>query len=132
MTELLPGVDGLGALTVFVTDVDAEADFCARVLGLPELYRDEQSVVFGLGATAVNLLRADHAQELVAPAASHAVGAPAQMVLTLWVFDADAACAELRQRGAELLNGPLDRPWGKRTAAFSSPSGLIWEVAQDL
>src|SRR5206468_12511116 len=28
-----------------------------------------------------------------------------------------------------LLNGPIDRPWGMRTAAFADPDGHIWEVA---
>jgi uncharacterized glyoxalase superfamily protein PhnB len=31
-----------------------------------------------------------------------------------------------------LLNGPIDREWGKRTASFTDPDGNIWEVAQDL
>ena len=30
----------------------------------------------------------------------------------------------------ELLNGPLDRPWGVRTASFSDPGGHIWEIAR--
>jgi uncharacterized glyoxalase superfamily protein PhnB len=28
-----------------------------------------------------------------------------------------------------LLNGPMNRPWGIRTAAFTDPDGHIWEVA---
>ena len=51
------------------------------------------------------------------------------MQLTLGVDDVDAACAELAARGVELLNGPMDRPWGIRTAAFADPSGHIWELA---
>jgi uncharacterized glyoxalase superfamily protein PhnB len=31
-----------------------------------------------------------------------------------------------------LLNGPLDRPWGVRTATFTDPDGHIWEIAQEL
>jgi uncharacterized glyoxalase superfamily protein PhnB len=54
------------------------------------------------------------------------------MLLSLWVGDVDAACVELRRRGVRLLNGPVDRPWGKRTAAFADPAGAVWEVAQDL
>jgi lactoylglutathione lyase len=30
----------------------------------------------------------------------------------------------------ELLNGPMDRPWGIRTASFLDPGGHIWEIAQ--
>jgi hypothetical protein len=30
---------------------------------------------------------------------------------------------------SELLNGPIDRPWGIRTASFRAPGGHIWEIA---
>ena len=29
----------------------------------------------------------------------------------------------------ELVNGPIDSPWGLRTAAFADPDGHVWEVA---
>ena len=31
-----------------------------------------------------------------------------------------------------LVDGPMDRPWGIRTAAFADPGGHIWEIAQTL
>ena len=43
--------------------------------------------------------------------------------------DCRAACEELKARGVELLNGPMDRPWGIRTASFRDPGGHIWEIA---
>jgi uncharacterized glyoxalase superfamily protein PhnB len=52
--------------------------------------------------------------------------------LTIEVNDADAVCAQLEQRGVQLINGPIDRPWGRRTAAFADPAGHLWEVAQVL
>ncbi|WP_432485497.1 VOC family protein [Kineococcus esterisolvens] len=132
MNDPLPGTEALGALTVFVSDVDAEATFHRDVLGMPLAFADADSVVLMLGSTALNLLSIEAADELVAPAASSPVTPQVQALLTLWVDDVDAACAELARRGVALLNGPLDRPWGKRTAAFSSPGGLLWEIAQDL
>jgi uncharacterized glyoxalase superfamily protein PhnB len=39
-------------------------------------------------------------------------------------------CTELARRGVELLNGPLDREWGMRTASFTDPDGHIWEIAE--
>ena len=50
--------------------------------------------------------------------------------LTLPVDDVDAMCKELAARGVTLLNGPVDRPWGIRTASFRDPGGHIWEIAQ--
>ncbi|WP_435808255.1 VOC family protein [Streptomyces antibioticus] len=44
--------------------------------------------------------------------------------------DVDAMCKELTSRGVTLLNGPMDRPWGIRTASFKDPGGHIWEIAQ--
>jgi uncharacterized glyoxalase superfamily protein PhnB len=46
------------------------------------------------------------------------------------VDDVDAMCAELAERGVKLLNGPMDRPWGVRTASFMDPAGHIWEIAR--
>jgi uncharacterized glyoxalase superfamily protein PhnB len=51
------------------------------------------------------------------------------MQLTLEVDDVDAVCAQLAERGVTLLNGPLDRPWGVRTATFRDPAGHVWEIA---
>jgi uncharacterized glyoxalase superfamily protein PhnB len=48
------------------------------------------------------------------------------------VDDADEAARELATRGVTLLNGPMDREWGLRTAAFADPDGHIWEVASKL
>ena len=41
----------------------------------------------------------------------------------------DAVCDDLVARGVRLVNGPMDRPWGPRTACFADPSGHIWEIA---
>ncbi|HEY8646383.1 MAG TPA: VOC family protein [Gaiellaceae bacterium] len=57
-------------------------------------------------------------------------GAGARMQFTMEVADVDAMCEELVSRGAELLNGPMDTPWGIRTASFRDPGGHIWELAQ--
>jgi uncharacterized glyoxalase superfamily protein PhnB len=50
-----------------------------------------------------------------------------------WPIDidnVDATCAELARRGVQLLDGPMDRPWGIRTASFMDPGGHIWEIAK--
>jgi uncharacterized glyoxalase superfamily protein PhnB len=78
----------------------------------------------------VNLLDVTQAPGLVAPAGVGASDAGARFQFTLSVDDVDATCEEFRQRGAELLNGPVDRPWGIRTAGFRNPGGHIWEIAR--
>ena len=32
----------------------------------------------------------------------------------------------------DFVLGPIDRPWGVRTAAFADPDGYLWEIAQQL
>ncbi len=112
--------NGLGALSLFVEDLDTVTVFYRDVLDLELVYQDDVSSVLDLGGTLINLLAVGAAPGLVAPAKAVPVGAAAQMMLSLFVEDVDAVCANLRERGVALLNGPLDRPWGKRTAAFRS------------
>lgn len=126
------GAGGLGALTLFVEDVTEAAAFYSGVLQLREVFRDDVSTVFQLGPTMLNVLQVAAAAEVVAPAQPEAVGATPRMLLSLWVEDVDAVVQALQERGLVLLNGPVDRPWGKRTAAFTDPAGLVWELAQDL
>ena len=125
-------VAGLGALTLFVEDLAAVTAFYRDVLRLEAVHDDDVSTVFDLGGTLLNVLDVSAAGDVVAPARPVAVGEAPQMLLSLWVEDVDAACQELQHRGVVLLNGPVDRPWGKRTAAFHDPAGAVWELAQDL
>jgi catechol 2,3-dioxygenase-like lactoylglutathione lyase family enzyme len=121
---------GLQAITLFTDDLATTKAFYLEVFGLPVHFEDDVSCVFDFDGTLINLLSADAAGELVAPAPIGAADGSARMQLTLEVDDVDAMCAELRRRGVELLNGPMDRPWGIRTAAFRDPAGFVWEIAK--
>jgi catechol 2,3-dioxygenase-like lactoylglutathione lyase family enzyme len=123
---------GLGALTLFVEDRNPVTTFYRDVLGLRTLFEDDVSAVFDLGGTMLNVLAVTAAAEVVAPARPAAVGATPRMLLSLWVEDVDAVCRDLQERDVVLLNGPVDRSWGKRTAAFTDPAGAVWEIAQDI
>ena len=120
---------GIAAITLFVEDLDAARQFYRDVFGLPVFFEDPNSAVFQFGATLVNLLRVTEAPELIEPATVARPEAGSRHVFTLEVDDVDAQCAELTARGVELLNGPMDRPWGPRTASFRDPAGHIWEIA---
>jgi uncharacterized glyoxalase superfamily protein PhnB len=41
-------------------------------------------------------------------------------------------CAELAERGASIIYGPIDRPWGVRAAAFLDPDGYVWAFSADI
>jgi catechol 2,3-dioxygenase-like lactoylglutathione lyase family enzyme len=122
---------GIGAITLFVEDLDVAKEFYERAFGLPLYFGDEDSAVYRFGGTLINLLKISAARELIDPADVAAPESGARAQLTVHVEDVDALCAELTARGIELLNGPMDRPWGPRTAAFVDPSGHIWELAQE-
>jgi len=121
---------GIGAITLFVEDLDAAKRFYVEVFGLPLMFEDGDSAVFDFGNTIINLLKTTAARELIDPAVVAIREAGSRLQLTIEVDDVDAMCAELATRGVVLLNGPRDRPWGVRTAAFSDPGGHIWEIAK--
>jgi len=123
-------VKGISAITLFVDDLAAAKQFYGRVFGLPVIFEDSVSTVFKFGNTLVNLLKSSEAKELIEPAVVARREAGSRFVLTINVDDVDAMCAQLTGRGVELLNGPLDRPWGVRTASFTDPGGFIWEIAK--
>jgi catechol 2,3-dioxygenase-like lactoylglutathione lyase family enzyme len=121
---------GVGAITLFVEDLPATKEFYRAVFGLPVHYEDDVSVVFKFGETLINLLQSSEAAELIAPEPVAARGSGSRLQLTINVSDVDAVCAELERQGVKLLNGPMDRPWGVRTAAFRDPAGHVWEIAK--
>ena len=123
---------GIRAITLFVEDLEEAKNFYREVFGLPVLFEDANSAVFEFGNTLANLLKAEAATGLVQPASVAAREAGVRFQLTIEVEDVDATCREVTARGAQLLNGPMDRPWGVRTASFRDPGGHIWEIAQPL
>lgn len=124
--------NAIEVVTLFVEDIDAARAFYRKVFAPEVVSEDEVSSVLGFSGAMINLLQATEAPELVAPAAVASAGSGARLLLTVKVGDVDAVCAALRSTGVALLNGPVDRPWGRRTAAFADPSGHLWEVAQEL
>lgn len=121
---------GISAITLLVEDLAATKQFYLDVFGLPVHFEDEVSAVFRFRDTLINLLQVSEAPELIAPARVAPPDAGARFQFTIEVDDVDATCADLAARGVELLNGPIDRPWGIRTAAFQDPAGYIWEIAK--
>jgi lactoylglutathione lyase len=118
------------AVTLIVEDLPAAKEFYLRVFGLPVDYEDANSAVFKFGDILINLLKTSAASALVEPARIADPEAGSRCVFTIHVDDVDAMCTELTARGVELLNGPLDRSWGIRTASFIDPGGHIWEIAK--
>jgi catechol 2,3-dioxygenase-like lactoylglutathione lyase family enzyme len=119
----------VGAITMFVDDPKRSKEFYERVFEVSPVFEDDDSVAFEFENLIVNLLVERAAPELIEPTPVAGREAGERFQLTIWVEDADAVVEQLRSAGAELLNGPIDRPWGMRTAAFADPDGHVWEVA---
>lgn len=128
----MPIPNDIEVVTLFVDDIERAKVFYREIFEPKVIYQDAVSCVMRFAGAAVNLLQASEAAPLTepVPVAPSALGA--RVLLTIKVQDVDAVCAILRDRGVRLLNGPIDRPWGRRTAAFADPSGHVWEVAADL
>jgi catechol 2,3-dioxygenase-like lactoylglutathione lyase family enzyme len=121
-------VKGIDAITLFVEGLPAARQFYQDVFDLPIFFEDDNSAVFQFGETVINLLDIRQAPELIAPGSVAPPEPGSRMQFTIAVDDVDAMCAELSKRGVELLNGPMDRAWGIRTASFRDPAGHIWEI----
>ena len=129
MTEVGSWPSGIFAITLFVEDLDGREAVLrgglrpaggvrGRRLGRVQLREhDHQPAEDRGGAGTHRACRGGNRE------------AGARLQFTIQVDDVDAMCAELTERGVELLNGPMDRPWGIRTASFRDPGGHIWEIA---
>ena len=124
-----PWPKGIAAITLFVEDLEEAKQFYREVFGLPVFFEDHDSAVFRFGDTLVNLLKIENAPELIGPAVVAPRGAGVRFQFTLEVDDVDAMCVKLAAHGVKLVNGPMDRPWGPRTASFMDPGGHVWEIA---
>ena len=122
----------VNVITLFAEDLAGTRSFYEEVLGLPVIFEEKNTVIFKFENVMINLVQVSRAPELIAPTPVASPKGGSRFVLAMFVDDVDAACAELARHGVALLNGPIDRPWGMRTASFTDPASHIWEVSQDL
>ena len=61
---------------------------------------------------------------------SGGAGPAAEVVIV--VDDVDARAERLVARGARVLSGPENRPWGHRTLHLADPDGFVVELAQEI
>jgi catechol 2,3-dioxygenase-like lactoylglutathione lyase family enzyme len=122
-------LQSIGAITMFIDDRERSKAFYEQVFGAPAVHEDDVSIAFKFDSIVVNLLEVSEAPGLIGPARVATADTGSRFQLTVGVEDTDEVCSQLAALDVELLNGPMNRPWGIRTAAFSDPDGHIWEVA---
>jgi catechol 2,3-dioxygenase-like lactoylglutathione lyase family enzyme len=129
---VIAALNELEVITLFVEDLSTATTFYTDVFGLEVISEDDESAVLKLKNVAINLLVVGEAHGLIAPAPVASGGTGTRALLTINVKDTKAVISELEHHGVKLINGPVDQPWGRRTAAFADPAGHIWEIAQEL
>ena len=132
MSDGIEGIKGVNAITLFVEDLPAAKAFQEDVFGKPLKFEDEVSAAYDFDVLLVNLLAVTAAPDLVEPATVASPDAGQRFVLTVEVDDVDEVCKRLAAKGITPLSGPVDRPWGIRTANFRDPAGHVWEIAHPL
>jgi catechol 2,3-dioxygenase-like lactoylglutathione lyase family enzyme len=50
----------------------------------------------------------------------------------IWVDDVEAVHADLQRRGANILHGPTERPWGMREIRVRELNGYVLGIGQPL
>ncbi len=122
----------VSAITLFVEDKNRSKSFYEKAFELEPAHEDDTEVMFRLENTLLFLTNASVADRMIAPAMVGGADQGPRQVFAIIVDDVDAVCAELKEKGIGLLNGPQDRSWGMRTANFQDPDGHVWEIATEL
>jgi catechol 2,3-dioxygenase-like lactoylglutathione lyase family enzyme len=130
MEEASMSLDAIEVITLFVPNLDEVRDFYQRIFAVDIVHQDDVSDVFGFAGTMINLLAEPQAPVLVDPMQIGSISDGPRMLLTILVDDVDAEYERLQSLGVPFLNGPINQPWGRRTAAFADPGGFAWEIAQ--
>src|ERR1700683_471621 len=114
----------IGAMTLFVPDLDRARQFYQDVFGLDAQPADDDTIVLRLKDMYLFLHAAAAAQEPLPEVLAEARKGAGQFAVIVGDVDAGG--------GVSLLSGPADRPWGMRTVTFADPGGHIWEIAQEI
>ncbi|TDB98210.1 VOC family protein [Actinomadura sp. 7K534] len=118
----------LGYVILYVRDLAASIAFYRDVVGLAFKFEDAGYAEFATEATRFALYEQRRADWLTN---SRTAPGPAAEVVFM-VEDVDAEARRLQERGAAILSGPADRPWGHRTLHVADPDGFVVELAQDI
>jgi predicted enzyme related to lactoylglutathione lyase len=108
-----------GAPVLHVGDVKATAAYYRDVLGFQWDYGDEEYAVVWRDNSAIHLARGGQ-------------GTPSGIHLFQWVRDVDAYHREIRDRGAEVIEDPTDRPYRIRELKVRDLNGIEIVFGQDI
>jgi len=125
-------IKDVGAIILFVEDLQRSKAFYHGVLGLDVEFEDDESVGFKVEGLTFIVLQVDRARVQLQGEPTATPGAGATAFLTTFTDDVDALHATLVERRVSFFQRPTDQPWGMRTAYFKDPDGHVWELAQPI
>ena len=130
MAQALKSVN---VITLFVEDELRSKEFYEQIFDVVGVDEGHGTVIFPFDNLFVRLLRREEADSEMlgnVPVGDARAGRTVQLAFR--VEDTDTLCGELTQRGISIVYGPVDRPWGVRSAAFLDPDGHVWQFSSDI
>jgi catechol 2,3-dioxygenase-like lactoylglutathione lyase family enzyme len=122
----------LSAVTLLIQDIERSRTFYSDGFGWDVIWQDDVSIGFNTGNCIINLLLESQGTDLIAPAAVGTAQDGQRVMFSIFVENTVAELERLASRGIQPINGPIDRPWGMRTACVVDPDGYVWELAQNI
>jgi len=130
MSQLLKSIS---VITLFVEDEQRSKAFYEGLFDVTGTDEGHGTIIFQMDNLFLRLLERNQAEsEMLGHVPLADPGSGASVQLALFVEDADAFCADLVQRGVPIVYGPVDRPWGVRSAGFRDPDGHLWQFGSDI
>jgi lactoylglutathione lyase len=122
-----------GPPVLFVEDLVRAKTFYVETLGLTLGFEDDTSAGIFLGEDMLILVTLPSASDMLP---GQALGSPLGQrsvgLFNIFVEDVDETYADLKSKGVSFIVDPIDREWGRRTAHFKDPEGVIWEISQSM
>jgi lactoylglutathione lyase len=123
-------MDQLGYAILFVRDLERSVAFYRDVIGLPFKLQGDGYVEFATQGARFGLYDRNRLGELTGQGTDPPDHPGGEVVFL--VEDVDAEAERLREAGATILRGPLDRAWGHRTLHLEDPDGFVVELAGEI
>jgi lactoylglutathione lyase len=123
-------MDQLGYVILFVGDLERSVAFYRDVIGLPFKLQGDGYVEFATQGARFGLYDRNRLGELTGQRTDPPDHPGGEVVFL--VEDVDAEAERLREAGATILRGPVDRAWGHRTLHLEDPDGFVVELAGEI
>ena len=123
-------MDQLGYVILFVRDLERSVAFYRDVIGLPFKLQGDGYVEFATQGARFGLYDRNRLGELTGQGTDPPDHPGGEVVFL--VEDVDAEAERLREAGATILRGPVDRAWGHRTLHLEDPDGFVVELAGEI